>query len=212
MFPPPGEIPSNAVFVLQWSGGEGEKIRSLSTSDIALRREGAEVRFRVLSRGSGFKRHIVLGPAEGRLPEGPIELRIRRRYPGTTPMWTSAGSWTVSSSPDRTPPDLNWSEGTASLTRFETFGDEHIRVDFSVGTSESPVLLLASVQETKGDIPTGQREELFFFPSKHYLYRDPCGRNHALERGKQYFVDLVAVDAAGNRGESMGEVFVVDVP
>jgi hypothetical protein len=85
-------------------------------------------------------------------------------------------------------------------------------VDFSVGASESPVLLLASVQESKDEIPTGEREELFLFPNQHALYRGPCSRNHALERGKQYLVDLVAVDAAGNRGRKTGEVFVIDVP
>jgi hypothetical protein len=44
------------------------------------------------------------------------------------------------------------------------------------------------------------------------MVRGSCSRNHALERGKQYFVDLVPVAVAGNRGRATAEVFVVDVP
>lgn len=211
VFPPPGEIPSNAVFVLQGDGGQGETLRSLSSADIALRSEGADLRVRILSRSNGYLSHVVFAPAEGRLPEGPIELRVPRLYLRPEPAGTPAGRWTVSRTADRTLPDLNASESTASLTRTEPWS-ESIYVDFSVGASESPILLLASVDESKKEVPTGRREELFLFPNRHYLYRGPCGRNHALERGRQYLVDLVPIDAAGNRGRPMGEVFVVDVP
>lgn len=211
VFPLPGEIPSNAVFVLQGVGKETATIRGLASADIALHSAGVDRRVRILSRSNGYLSHVVLAPAEGGLTEGPIELRIRHLLPGREPVWTPVGKWIVSSAPDRTLPDLNASDSAASLTRTETWV-ESIHVDFSVGASESPVLLLASIEESKDEIPTGTREELFLFPGKHYLYRGLCGRNHALERGKQYLVDLVAVDAAGNRSRSTGEVFVIDVP
>jgi hypothetical protein len=211
VFPPPGEIPSNAVFVLQGVGKAGETIRSLSASDVVFHRKGVDIRARILSRGDGTSSNLVLAPLEGQLLAGPIELRIFRPPVGQESPWKSAGSWTVSSASDRTVPDFDGSESTASMTRVETF-DERIHVDFSVGSTESPVLLLASVEEAEDEIPTGKREDLFLFPNKHYLYRGPCGRNHALERGRQYLVDLVPVDAAGNRGRKTGDVFVIDVP
>lgn len=211
VFPPPGEIPANAVFVLQGAGDQGETLRSLSNADIALRSDGVDLRVRILSRSNGYMSHIVLASAEGPLPEGPIELRVPRLYFRPEPPGTPAARWTVSSTAYRTLPDLNAIESTATLTRSETW-NERIYVDFSVGASESPVLLLASVQESKGEIPTGKREEILLFPNERYLYRGSCSRNHALERGKQYLVDLVPVDVAGNRGRATGEVFVVDVP
>lgn len=211
VFPPPGEIPSNAAFILQGDGGQGETLRSLSSADIALRSEGVDLRVRILSRSSGYMSHVAFAPAAGRLPEGPIELRVPRLHLRPESPGNPAGRWTVSSTADRTLPDLNARESTATLTRSEAW-NERIYVDFSVGASESPVLLLASVQESKGEIPTGKREEILLFPNERYLYRGSCSRNHALERGKQYLVDLVAVDAAGNRGKKTGEVFVIDVP
>jgi hypothetical protein len=212
VFPPPGEIPSNAVFILQGDGGQGETLRSLSSADIALRSEGVDLRVRILSRSNGYMSHVVFAPAAGRLPEGPIELRVPRLHFRPESPGNPAGRWTVSSTADRTIPDLNASESTASLTRRDSIWSESVQVDFSVSASESPILLLASVQESKGEIPTGKREELLLFPHEQSLYRGPCSRNHALERAKQYLVDLVPIDAAGNRGRSTGEVFVVDVP
>lgn len=212
LFPPPGDIPPNPVFVLQLDGATGDLVRELPvvSSDISF--TGGHSRARILERSDGLPGYITFAPVEP-LREGPMDLRLRRSFAGRPAEWTTLGTFTVHGPPDETVPTLQQQahRATARVLDPASWG-AGITVELPVTAGESPVLWLATIDASEGGRPLGRPVTMFLPASGPALYTGPCGGNYPLAHGKQYLVDLTPIDAAGHHGKVTTQPILVEIP
>ena len=149
LFPPPGDIPPNPVFVLQLDGATGDPIRGLPvvSSDISF--TGGHSRARILERSDAIPGYITFAPVRP-LREGPMDLRLRRSFEGRPAEWTSLGTFKVHGPPDETVPTLQ-QQAHRATTRVQepaSWG-AGITVELPVTADESPVLWLATIDASE---------------------------------------------------------------
>ena len=212
LFPPPGDIPPNPVFVLQLDGATGDPIRGLPvvSSDISF--TGGHSRARILERSDAIPGYITFAPVRP-LREGPMDLRLRRSFEGRPAEWTSLGTFKVHGPPDETVPTLQ-QQAHRATTRVQepaSWG-AGITVELPVTADESPVLWLATIDASEEGSPLGRPGTMFLSADRPTLNTGPCGGNYPLAHGKQYLVDLTPIDAAGHRGKVTAPSILVEIP
>jgi hypothetical protein len=221
LFPPPGEIPPNAVFVLQGdTGPAGEAIRAFEAGSAEFFTPEAEgspeqvIPIRIVERGDSYLSYVVVAPVTAALPKGRVGFRIRWQAGTSAERWVNQGWWTVGDEPDRVAPSLHRVSDSDSIVprQFDSMWGRSVSFELPSSATESPVLLLARVHETEGGAPVGRTIELFLFPKSYSLYTGPCGRNHVLPAGERLSVDLIPIDSAGNRGRESEARYILDVP
>ena len=213
IFPAPGQIPPNPVFVIQGMGTAGEQVREIGEADLELRGAEAHWPARILERSSGYVSYVVVAPAVSRLPAGPVSLRWLQPNAGQAPRWVPLGAFEVQASLDETFPAIVQQEHRAAV-RLQSLGlwGESITADLPVTADEPGVFWLASIVVSERESPVGQAVTMFLLGKGPSLYANACGSNYPLEHGRQYLVDLSPVDAAGHRGEATAPSLLVEIP
>jgi hypothetical protein len=221
LFPPAGEIPPNAVFVLQGdSGGSGSFIREFQSTHAEFFTPETEespersIPVRIVEKNDSYLGHVMLVPATGKLPLGLVGFRISWKGGPEGRRWVQQGWWTVGAEVDGAAPILSRTSDSFRLPpkQTESSWGRSVWFEFPFSSTEDPTLVLASVVESEDGVPIGSPVELFLNPRSPSLYTGPCGRNHELPSGKQYLVDLTPIDAAGNRGRALDQQFLIEVP
>jgi hypothetical protein len=221
LFPAPGEIPPNAVFVIQGDlGPAGSAIRAFSADSAEFFTDEADESpervfpIRILERGDSYLSYVIVAPVAPELPRGRVGFRMRWQAGTSDERWVNQGWWTVVGEPDRVAPSLIRVADSEAIVprRWDSSWGRGVEFEMPSAATESPVLLLARVHETEDGAPTGPPLELFLFPKGYSLYSNPCGRNHVLPARKRLLVDLIPIDSAGNRGRESETRYVLEIP
>ncbi len=212
LFPPPGDIPPNPIFVYQLDGATDDLVKGLTADNFDFSFIGGHSRVRILEQSDGVPGYITFVPVKP-LQEGPLDLRLRRSFDGRPVEWTPLGTFKVHGPPDQTFPTLHQqAHRTTARVQNEASWGESITVELPVTADESPVLWLATIDASEEGSPLGRPVTMFLAAGTPTLYSGPCGANYPLAHGKQYLVDLTPIDAAGHRGKVTAPSILVEVP
>jgi hypothetical protein len=213
VFPPSGFIPPNPIFVLQGRGSyAAERVEGLTLTDVALRSATATHELRVLERGGGYSKYLLLTTAEPVLPETAVSLQVKRAEPNVRPEWIVLAKWTVAGPPDRIEPSLSQAGNRVIVSAKPSLWGDTLEATLPVTASESPIAYFASVEERTVTGIVSSPETLFLFPFGPQLFTNPCGANYFLRRGHEYLVSLVGFDPAGNRSNKATDEISVEIP
>ncbi|MDQ1347116.1 MAG: hypothetical protein QG573_485 [Acidobacteriota bacterium] len=212
LFPPPGDIPPNPVFVFQLDEETGDPVRGLTADSFDISFIGGHSRVRVLERNDGVPGYITFTAVKP-LPEGPLDLRLRQSFDGRPAEWTVLGTFKVHGPPDETSPTLHQQahRATVRIQDLASWGTS-ITVDLPVTADEIRVFWLATIDTSEAGSPLGRPVTMFLSAGAPTLFAGPCGGNYPLAHGKQYLVDLTPIDAAGHRGQVTAPSILVEIP
>jgi hypothetical protein len=211
VFPLPGDIPPNAVFVLQGTGPVSTLVRDITLDRIDLRTPEGNYPLRILERPPEPTAWIRFAPVEAKLRSGQLELWLLLDAGGREPQWSHQGTWNVQGAPDESFPRLTHQEDRAAV-KVETSMWGGITAEFSVAADEPSVYWLVSVDEAESASPLGRPVSFYAAERGLSLYVGPCGGNYPLAHGKQYLADISPVDAAGHQGRATAPSILVEIP
>ena len=212
VFPLPGDIPPNTLFVLQGRGVASPAVRGLTLDRIELRTHEGNYPLRVIERRDAPTALIHFAPVEAKLRDGQLELWLLLDAGGREPQWIHNGTWNVQGAADETFPRLVHQEDRAAVKAQSSMWGESITADLSVAADEPLVYWLVSVDEAENAGPLGRPLAFYAADKRLSLYIGPCGGNYPLAHGKQYIVDLAPVDAAGHQGRATAPSILVEIP
>lgn len=212
VFPLPGDIPPNTVFVLQGRGVVATAVRGLRLDRIELRTPEGNYPLRIVERRDEPVAHIQFAPIDAKLREGQLELWLLLDTGQRAPQWAHFGTWSVRGAPDESYPRLVHQEDHAAVKAESSTWGESITASFSVAADEPSVYWLVSVDESENGGPLGRPLSFYTADNGLSLSIGPCGGNYPLAHGKQYVVDLAPVDAAGHLGGATAPSIQVAVP
>lgn len=204
VWPPPGPLPSNAIFVLRGWARTHEAVEALKTGDTYLECAGERIDLEptTIYRGEKELSKAQLEPVRP-LPAGAtcrFHVPDLERMGGFSP-WVGGSrtpeEWTVALPEDLTPPEWTGSPQEGEK-RYIAYGcGPEITLDFSFPVvDENPVMALAEV------VPLGPGPATrFLVRPRHGLVaigHTMCAGPFKLKPGAPYQIWLQAMDAAGN--------------
>ncbi len=210
VFPLPGEVPPNTVFVLQVMD-DGGFARGLSAKVIEFRAEAWISKAQILSITEDSASRIEFVSMEP-LPEGQFEIWLRGEL-GTKgeEHWGRLGTWIRKGPPDETYPRILLQENQATVRVSDSSWGGSITAQFTVTSEEESDYWMATVEPSPNFDPAGKPFSILLAAKSLYLSFGPCGGTYNFEPSKQYLVDLTPIDAAGHRGKATAPAILVDL-
>jgi hypothetical protein len=210
LFPPNGDIPPNAVFVIQGFGSASESLRGLTADRLELRTPGTReiVRFTGALTENGVTQIEFSSPRPALRP-GQLELWMSRPGRGDELLWSHLGSWNVVGLPDATWPVLVEQPDRITVRTTDSTWGASTFASFSASSDDSSAYWQVSIEPVSD--PSGVSRSLLMPGNSFWLGLGPCGGNYTFEPGEEYSVTLVPIDAAGHRASAAPSI-PVDFP